>query len=346
MPIEMFTTLNGIWFLLAGIFLIGYALTDGFDLGAGALHLFTKDEEIRKTYMNAIGPVWDGNEVWLIAGGGMLFAAFPVVYAVSFSAFYLAMFLVLWALILRAVSFEYRNKKDSPTWKKWWDRAYWIGNVAPAILYGVAVGNAVLGIPIDQKGVFHGTFFTLLKPAAIFMGFVALFMFVMHGAAYLMIKTEGKAFDFAKKAAIVGFVGYVIFLALTDFFIIATEPKLFMNFFKYPLFWIAPLIMLAGIFFYFKWLIVDEKYNKVIYASSMVIIGSVLTIALASYPVFIRSTIDEKYNLTIWNSASSHLTLLIMLISTLIFLPIVIGYTIYVYRVFKGKVSAEGGYGH
>ncbi len=346
MPTEIFTTLNGIWFLLAGIFLVGYSLTDGFDLGAGALHLFTKDEDIRKTYMNAIGPVWDGNEVWLIAGGGMLFAAFPVVYAVAFSTFYIAMFIVLWALILRAVSFEYRNQKDSPVWRRYWDIAYWIGNVVPSILFGIAVGNAVLGIPIDERGVFHGSFLTLLKPAAILMGFVSLFMFVMHGSAYLLIKTEGKAFEFAKKSAIIGFVGFLIFLSLADFFIIATKPTLFNNFFEYPAFWVAPLIMITGLILYFKWLVVDEKYNKVIWGSSLTIIGTILTIALASYPVFIRSTIDEKYNLTIWNSASSDLTLTIMLISTLVFLPIVIGYTIYVYRVFKGKVSAKGGYGH
>ncbi|RMA97186.1 cytochrome d ubiquinol oxidase subunit II [Hydrogenothermus marinus] len=346
MPMELITTLNGIWFLLAGIFLVGYSLTDGFDLGSGILHIFTKDEEIRLTNMNAIAPVWDGNEVWLIAGGGMLFAAFPIVYAVSFSAFYLAMFLVLWALILRAVAFEYRNKKDSPTWKKWWDIAYWIGNIVPAFLFGVAVGNAVIGIPIDEKGVFYGNLFTLLKPIPILMGFVSVFMFLIHGVAYLLIKTEGKAFEFAKKAAIIGFVGYVVSVAVADFFIIALKSELFNNFFDYPLFWIAPILMIIGVFLYFKWLVVDEKYDKVIYASSITITGTVLTIALASYPVFIRSTIDEKYNLTIWNSSSSDLTLTIMLVSTLIFLPIVIGYTTYVYKVFKGKVSAKGGYGH
>ena len=346
MPMEMFTTLNGIWFLLAGIFLIGYSLTDGFDLGSGILHIFTKDENTRVTYMNAVGPVWDGNEVWLIAGGGMLFAAFPVVYAVSFSAFYLAMFIVLWALILRATAFEYRNKKESKIWRTAWDIAYWIGNTVPALLFGVAVGNAVLGIPIDEKGIYHGTFVQLLNPTAVLMGFVSLFMYLMHGSAYLLIKTEEKPFEFAKKGAVVGFIGFVASLILADFFIIAIKPTLFLNFFDYPLFWIAPFLMILGLVLYFKYLVVDEKYNKAIYGSTLTILGTILTIALASYPVFIRSSIDEKYNLTIWNSASSDLTLTIMLISTLIFLPLIIGYTVYVYRVFKGKVSAEGGYGH
>jgi len=344
MPMELFTTLNGIWFLLAGIFLVGYSLTDGFDLGSGILHIFTKDEDIRRIYMNAIGPVWDGNEVWLIAGGGMLFAAFPVVYAVSFSAFYLAILIVLWALILRAVSFEYRNKKESKTWKTVWDISYWIGNVLPAFLFGCAVGNAVMGIPIDEKGIYHGTFFDLLNLPSLAMGFVSLFMYLMHGSAYLMIKTEGKAFEFAKKGAIVGFLGFIASLVVADFFIIAIKPKLFANFFDYPLLWIAPILKILGLVLYFKYLVLDKKYNKVIYGSTITILGTVLTIALASYPVFIRSSLDEKYNLTIFNSASSNLTLTVMLISTVIFLPIVIWYTAYVYKVFKGKVSTEGGY--
>ncbi len=346
MPTELFTTLNGFWFLLAGVFLIGYALTDGFDLGTGVLHLFTKDEDNRQIMMNAIGPVWDGNEVWLIAGGGMLFAAFPVVYAVSFSAFYLAMFIVLWALIMRAVSFEYRNQRDSKTWKNFWDVAYWIGNVVPAILFGVAVGNAVYGIPIDQKGVFHGTFFTLLKPVPLAMGAVSLFMFMMHGTAYLLLKTEGKTFEFAKKWAIISFVGFIVSLTVADFFLIAFKAELYDNFFEYPAFWIAPIILILGIVIYFRNLVIKERYNKVIYGSALTIIGAVLTIALATYPVFIRSTISDAYNLTIWNSASSKLTLTVMLVATIIFLPIILGYTIYVYRVFKGKVTKEEGYGH
>ncbi len=346
MPTELFTTLNGIWFLLAGVFLVGYALTDGFDLGSGVLHLFTKDEDNRKIMMNAIGPVWDGNEVWLIAGGGMLFAAFPVVYAVSFSAFYLAMFIVLWALILRAVSFEYRNQKESKKWKTFWDIAYWIGNFVPAVLFGVAVGNAVYGIPIDQKGVYHGTFLTLLRPVPLSMGVVSLFMFMMHGTAYLMLKTEGKTFEFAKRWAIISFIGFVISLMVADFFLIAFKSELYNNFFEYPLFWIAPLILIAGIIIYFRNLVIAEKYNRVIYGSVLTILGSVLTIAFATYPVFIRSSISDAYNLTIWNSASSKITLTVMLVATIIFLPIVIGYTAYVYRVFKGKVSKEGGYSH
>ncbi len=343
MPIEMITTLEGIWFLLAGVFLVGYALTDGFDLGTGMLTIFTNKDENRKVLYNAVAPVWDGNEVWLIAGGGMLFAAFPVVYAASFSGFYLAILIVLWALIGRAVAFEYRNKKSSKTWRNIWDWIYWIGNFVPALLFGVAVGNAVIGVPIDQKGVFHGTFFTLLRPAPLLMGVVGVFMFLMHGTAYLLRKTEGEVFEMAKKFAYISFFGYIGTLIITDFILVIVAPELYNNYFKYPIFWIAPIILIAGLILYFKNLI-NQNYDKVIYGSTLVSLGTVLTIALASYPVLIRSTIDPKYNLTIWNSASSHLTLTVMLIATLIFMPMVITYTIYVYRVFKGKVSSEGGY--
>ncbi len=343
MPVELFTTLEGIWFLLAGIFLVGYALTDGFDLGSGILTIFTKKDENRRILYNAVAPVWDGNEVWLIAGGGMLFAAFPIVYAASFSGFYLAILIVLWALIGRAVAFEYRNKKESPLWKKTWDWIYWIGNIVPAFLFGVAVGNAVVGVPIDQQGVYHGTFFTLLRPAPVLIGVVAVFMFLIHGAAYLLRKTEGEVFNLAKRAAYIGFFGYIVSLVITDFLLVITAPYLYSNYFKYPLFWVAPAIIVIGLILFFKFLI-SEKYSRVIIGSTLVTLGTVLTIAFATYPVLMRSTINPEYNLTIFNSASSHITLTVMLVVTVLLMPIVIFYTAYVYRVFKGKVSAEGGY--
>ncbi len=343
MPSELFTTLEGIWFLLAGFFLIGYALTDGFDLGTGILTLFTKKDENRQILYNAVAPVWDGNEVWLIAGGGMLFAAFPIVYAASFSGFYIAIFVVLWALIGRAVAFEYRNKKDSKLWKNIWDWIYWIGNTVPAFLFGVAVGNAVIGVPIDQQGVYHGSFFTLLRPVPLLMGLVGLFMFLMHGSAYLLRKTEGEVFQLSKKASYVGFFGFVASLILTDFLMVISAPFLYDNFFKYPVFWIAPALIISGLALYLINL-VKGKYNAVIVGSTLTTIGTVLTIALATYPALMRSSINPDYNLTIWNSASSHITLTVMLVVTILIMPIVIFYTVYVYRVFKGKVSSEGGY--
>lgn len=343
LPSELFT-LEGLWFLLAGVFLVGYALTDGFDLGTGIVHLFTKDEKERMTMMDSIAPVWDGNEVWLIAGGGMLFAAFPVVYAASFSGFYLAIMIVLWALIGRAVAFEYRNKKESTSWRKTWDVIYWIGNFVPALLFGVAVGNAVLGVPIDVQGRYQGTFFDLLNIPSLMIGVVGLFMFMMHGAAWLLLKTEGSVFEKAKKWAFVSWIGFVIMLIITDFVLLLVKPELYDNYFKYPLLLIAPLLMIVGLIYYFNQLMIKKNYEKVIWGSALTVAGTVLTIACASFPVFIRSTIDPKYNLDIFNSASSHLTLTVILVVTVLFLPIVLFYTAYVYKVFKGKVKEGEGY--
>ncbi len=162
--------LNTIWFLLVAVLIIGYAILDGFDLGVGVLHLFTRNEEEKRINMNAIGPVWDGNEVWLLTGGGALFAAFPIVYATVFSGFYIALMLLLFALIFRAVSFEFRGKVESVKWKKTWDAAFGIGSLLPAVLFGVAVGNILRGIPIDGNGIFTGNFFTLLNPYSILVG--------------------------------------------------------------------------------------------------------------------------------------------------------------------------------
>src|SRR5512147_1077494 len=172
--------LNTVWFLLIGVLLTGYAILDGFDLGVGVLHLFARDEEERRLHINAIGPVWDGNEVWLLTGGGALFAAFPVVYATVFSGFYLALMLLLVALILRAVSMEFRSKVDSPGWKKVWDWAFGIGSLLPAILFGVAFGNVLRGIPINEQGLFTGSFLELLNPYAILIGLLSLALFTMH----------------------------------------------------------------------------------------------------------------------------------------------------------------------
>lgn len=343
LPSELFT-LEGLWFLLAGVFLVGYALTDGFDLGTGIFHLFTKEEKERLLMMNSIAPVWDGNEVWLIAGGGMLFAAFPIVYAASFSGFYLAIMIVLWALIGRAVAFEYRNKKESLSWRKSWDIVYWLGNVVPAFLFGVAVGNAVIGVPIDIKGQYQGTFFDLLNVPSLLMGLVGLFMFMMHGAGWLLLKTEGSVFEKAKKWGFISWIGFVISVIITDFVLLLVKPELYTNYFKYPILLLMPATMVIGAIYYFYQLKIKENFEKVIWGSVLTSLGAVLTIACASFPVLIRSTIDPKYNLDIFNSASSHLTLKVMLVVTVIFLPIVIFYTAYVYKVFKGKVSEEEGY--
>jgi len=189
------TVLQTIWFLLVGVLLIGYAILDGFDLGVGVLTLFRKNAHDRRLMINAIAPVWDGNEVWLLTGGGALFAAFPPVYATVFSGFYLAFMLLLVFLILRGISMEFRSQVDSPAWKNFWDLMFGIGSLVPAILYGVAIGNILRGIPLDETQTFTGTFLGLLNPYAILIGVLGLVMFVCHGAIYMTMKAEGQLED-------------------------------------------------------------------------------------------------------------------------------------------------------
>ncbi len=342
LPYALFT-LQGLWFLIAGVFLIGYSITDGFDLGTGILTIFTKTEYDRTVLYNSVAPVWDGNEVWLIAGGGLLFAAFPTVYAASFSGFYLAILLVLWALIGRAVAFEYRNKRGSMTWRHTFDFIYWLGNVLPAILFGVAVGNAVVGVPIDQEGVYHGTFFTLLRPVPLAMGLVSLFMFAIHGAAYLLRKTEGHVFELSKKYAYISAIGYAVSVILTNALAMVEAPFLYKNYFDYPLLFAIPALMALGLILYLSFL-KSGKYDNMVYASALVNTATVLNVACASFPVLIRSTINPKYSLNIFNSCSSNLTLIVMLIVAVIFVPLVLFYTRYAYKVFAGKVSGDKSY--
>ena len=187
--------LNTIWFILIGVLFTGYAMLDGFDLGVGALHLFTKSDEERRVMLNAIGPVWDGNEVWLVTGGGALFAAFPNVYATVFSGFYLAFVLLLVALIFRAVAIEFRSKQPMRWWRQMWDIGFSAGSILSSLLIGVAMGNIAWGIPLDDRGEFAGTFWSLLHPYALLLGVTTVALFMMHGAIYALMKTEGPLHD-------------------------------------------------------------------------------------------------------------------------------------------------------
>jgi cytochrome d ubiquinol oxidase subunit II len=328
--------LNIIWFLLVGILIIGYAILDGFDLGVGIIHLFSKNEEYKRINMNAIGPVWDGNEVWLLTGGGALFAAFPVVYAVVFSAFYIPFVLLLAALIFRAVSFEFRKYSD-PDKKKYWDLAFGIGSLIPAILYGVAIGNILRGLPLDETGLFHGSFIGLLNPYSIIVGLVSLTMFFMHGAIYLTLKTDGpqrnKMSQIAGNAWILFVAVYVIATILT----FITGYYLFQPILKNPLFWILSLLLIVSII-YIPFGLKAKKYGITFIASSLSIAIMISLVALSLFPRLVPSNINLDYSLTIYNSSSTQGTLFNMLIIALIGIPIVLIYTIYVYTVFKGKV--------
>ena len=330
--------LQAIWFLLVGVLIIGYAILDGFDLGVGALHLFLKDEKERRLSLNAIGPVWDGNEVWLLTGGGALFAAFPVVYATVFSGFYLALMLLLVALILRAVSMEFRGKVESAAWKSFWDWAFGIGSLLPAVLFGVAFGNILRGIPINEQGLFTGSFLGLLNPYSVLVGLLSLALFIMHGAIYLGLKTDGALRERMVSTASafwVGTVGLYTLATLVTFFV---SPFLFDGVLKNPLFWVLFLLLLASLVS-IPVLLKGKKLFVAFLASSAFIASIIGLSALSLFPRLVPSITNLDYSLTIRNASSTQGTLTVMFIIALIGMPIVIGYTIFIYRVFKGKVE-------
>lgn len=333
--------LNTIWFLLVGVLIIGYAILDGFDLGVGVIQLFTKDEKERQININAVGPVWDGNEVWLLTGGGALFAAFPVVYATVFSGFYLAFMLLLFFLIFRAVSFEFRKFSETAEAKKKWDMAFAIGSTVPALLYGVAIGNIMKGLPIeivDGKVVSKITFLGLLNPFAILIGLTGFAMFVMQGAIYLTMKTEGAHQEKVIKWANGGWIAFVALYVISTIATLFVAPHLFQGILNNILFWIVFLLLLAGII-YTPIGLKSKKYGWTFLASSVTIAAVIGLLAISLYPNLVPSSIDlEKFSLTIYNASSSQYTLKTMLIIALIGMPVVIGYTIFIYRVFKGKV--------
>jgi cytochrome d ubiquinol oxidase subunit II len=336
--------LNTVWFLLIGVLLTGYAILDGFDLGVGILHIFARDEKERRIHTNAIKPVWDGNEVWLLTGGGTMFAAFPVVYATVFSGFYLAFMLLLFALILRAVSLEFRGKVDCPVWRTTWDWGFRIGSLLPAILYGVAAGNVLRGLPIAADGTLNVPFLSLLNPYALLVGLVTLAMAVMHGAAFLALKTEGDLQQRMARWTVRAWAGLVALVAVFAVATVLGSWFLFDGAAAKPLWWLFLALALAGI----VWLPLASRAGRLgqVFLASATAIASILGLLGASlYPRMVPSSIDLSYSLTITNASSTPYTLRVMLIVALAGVPLVIAYTAYIYVVFKGKPAlAEDGY--
>ncbi|MEW6528183.1 MAG: cytochrome d ubiquinol oxidase subunit II [Spirochaetota bacterium] len=323
---------QNIWFLIIGFLLTVYSILDGFDLGiASLMPVLTKNEKEQKQVMDSIWPVWDGNEVWLITGGAALFAAFPFAYATVFSGFYLALMLVLFALIFRAVSMEFWYYDEKR--KKLWAWAFTIGSLLPSLLFGVALGNIIYGIPIDLNMNFTGSFFTLLRPFPLFIGLLGLSAILLQGCTWAAYKIEG---DVAKRAK--AMINKII-LASVFFFILAIVltigllPSIVSNLFG----WIGALFYAIALSYVYVCNRDNKPFNAFI-GSSVSFVSLWIMAGAALYPNLVRATI-EAYNLTIFNASSTALTLKIMFIIALIGMPIVIAYTVYVYRVFKGKVS-------
>ncbi|WP_269790825.1 cytochrome d ubiquinol oxidase subunit II [Stenotrophomonas sp. Iso1] len=365
-----YTTLRVIWWLLLGVLLIGFAVMDGFDLGVGALLPFVaKTDEERRLVINTVGPVWEGNQVWLVLGGGAIFAAWPPLYAVSFSGFYLAMFVILFALILRPVGFKYRSKMPTARWRNNWDWALFVGGFIPALIMGVAVGNVLLGVPFhfdDTQRIFYtGTFFGLLTPFALLAGLLSVAMVVSHGAAMLVIKTEGPVADrsarFGSIAALLTFLlfalgGVWVALGLPGYGFTSaivtdgpSNPLLktveitaaggwMHNYTAMPATILAPVVGLLGALASAV-LLRKRRGGLAFIASGASIAGIIFTVGFAVFPFLLPSSSQPGSSLTLWDASSSHLTLWIMLLATVLFLPIIIAYTTWVYRVLKGKTT-------
>ncbi len=332
--------LNIIWFLLVGILVIVYAILDGFDLGVGSLYLLlTKTQEEQRILTQAVGPVWDGNEVWLLTGGGALFAAFPLVYAASFSAFYLALLLVLFALIARAISIEYKGQVEDGKLRRVLDWAFCLGSLIPALLYGVAMGNVAEGIPLNAAQNYTGSFFGLLNPYALLLGLTGLAAFLLQGATYVSFKTTGALSRRAESAGARIWQGFGVLYLLSTLATILVAPRLFHNYISYPVLFLIPLASWAALILT-RGLIRKQSHFGSFLASSTTFATMILTLALGLFPTLLPAK-DPALSLTIYNASSSPLTLKTMLIIVLIGLPFVLAYTVYAYRVFHGKVSVD-----
>lgn len=331
--------LNTVWFFLVGVLLIGYAILDGFDLGVGCLHLFSTSDEDRRVQLNAIGPVWDGNEVWLVTGGGALFAAFPDVYATVFSGFYLAFMLLLAALIFRAVAIEFRSKQPMRWWRQLWDVCFSGASFLASLLVGVALGNIAQGIPLDAQHEFVGTFLGLLNPYALLVGALTVALFMMHGAIYLSLKTEGSLHDRVRWWVNRTIIGFVVMYGVTTLVTLLFVPQMAEPIQARPWLFVLPLAAMLAIANVPR----EIYYGRDLRAffSSCFSVAALLGLfGMGIFPNLVISNPHPELSLTIYNAASSPKTLKIMFIIALIGMPIVITYTASIYWIFRGKVKS------
>jgi cytochrome d ubiquinol oxidase subunit II len=328
-----------VWFLLLSVLLAGYAVLDGFDLGVGILHPLAKTEEERRIAIHAIGPIWDGNEVWLVTFGGALFAAFPEAYATVFSGFYVAFMLLLFALIFRAVSIEFRNKHGSPRWRRAWDVGFFLSSLVATLLFGVAIGNGLRGVPLDQRGIFVGRFVDLLNPYAILVGLMVVALFAVHGALYLFIKApEGPLNDRLRRWIWHTWGTFLVLYILTTMYTLVAVPTAVPNFARAP--WAAAVVVvdvlaIANI----PRAVYAERPRQAFLSSCVAIVGLIALAAIALWPNLVTASNDPRNSLTVFNASSSEKTLWIMLIIALIGMPAVLSYTAVIHYTFRGKVK-------
>jgi cytochrome d ubiquinol oxidase subunit II len=330
--------LHLIWFILVGVLLTGYAILDGFDLGVGALHLFARTDEERRLMLNAIGPVWDGNEVWLVTGGGALFAAFPDVYATSFSAFYLPFMLLLVMLIFRAVAIEFRSKQPMPFWRQSWDVSFSVSSILIMFLLGVALGNIGLGLDLNAHHEFVGSLLGLLNPYALLVGITTVATFMMHANIYVVLKTEKDLHERVRGWMLYTLPAFVIFYVLTTMVTLLYVPQMTEHIRNQPLFFIIAVLNMLSVANIPRELFYGRDFQAFI--SSCVTIGLMMALfGLGVFPYLLPANPHWEFGLHIYNAASSQKTLGIMLIIALLAIPLVTSYTISVYWIFRGKVK-------
>lgn len=366
-----YETLRIIWWIFLGLLLIGFAIMDGFDLGIGMLLPgVARTNEERRIVINTIGPVWEGNQVWLLLGAGAIFAAWPAVYAVSFSGFYFAMLMVLLGLILRPVGFKYRSKIDHTRWRTAWDTGLFLGGFVPALIFGVAIGNVLQGVPFhfdtSLRSFYTGHFFDLLNPFALLCGLLSVSMLIMHGGIFLCIKTEGeiqkRASLYARYAAMLtpvlfAIAGFWIAYGISGYIItseiitqgpanplykkvITQAGAWLLNYQKNPWLIFVPTLGFLGATGAIG-LVLLRRYKSAFTSSAISLLGIIATVGVSMFPFILPSSTNPSMSLLVWDSSSSQLTLFIMLIATLIFLPIILMYTSWVYYVLRGKVTRD-----
>ncbi|QQD23183.1 cytochrome d ubiquinol oxidase subunit II [Venatoribacter cucullus] len=365
-----YETLKIVWWLLIGVLLIGFAVTDGFDMGVGALlRIIGKTDNERRVMLNTVGPHWDGNQVWFITAGGALFAAWPVVYAVAFSGFYWAMLLVLFAMFFRPVGFEYRSKMTDARWRSAWDWGLTVGGAVPALVFGVAFGNLFLGVPftLDEfmRSTYSGSFWALLNPFGLLAGLISLGMLTLHGATYLQMRTDGALHERARKTGVLLGVLVAVLFGLAGFWVAGMDGYVMtasadvgaamsplqktaelqaggwmQNYSQYPLAILAPVVGFAGLLLASLFSLLNRGALAFV-GSSLAQVGVIMTAGVSLFPFIMPSSLNPSHSLTVWDVVSSELTLNIMFWVAMVFVPIVLSYTAWGYYKMRGRLTTD-----
>ena len=329
-----------LWYLVVGAAFSGYAILDGFDLGAGALHLFFKKDQSRRIALNAVGPVWDGNEVWLVIGGGVLFAGFPVLYGTLLSAMYIPFMLFLLFIILRAVAIEFRSKEEMKWWRSMWDVTYSFASIMLALCLGIVLGNVLQGMPLNQNFEYQGDWLSFFNPYAILNGFTVLALMTLHGGIYLCLKTEGRLFDKVEKLVKYSILAFVVLFMALSAYSLFYLPHLSDRFKDEPYLFFVPILAMLSIANVPR-LVSKQRFLWAFIFSSLTFAFLLLTVAIELYPQLLFASNNLDHSITIYNAASSDKSLSIMLRFVAVGVPLIMAYTFFVYKAFWGKVKLD-----